>query len=185
MIHPAAELKFINDTIGFGVVATELIPKGTMVWALDQLDRVFTESEYRQLVSTDMLHRAAVEKYAYRDRHGSFIFCWDHGKYVNHSFFANCLGTIHEFEVAVRDIHAGEQLTDDYGTFNLSHPFHAVDEGHSRKQALPDDIVNFHSEWDRQLGGASRHIHRVSQPLRLLIAEDIWASCVRIAEGRA
>ncbi|HAV55880.1 MAG TPA: SET domain-containing protein-lysine N-methyltransferase, partial [Aequorivita sp.] len=42
MIHPKTELKFISDQIGYGVVATEFIPAGTITWALDDLDREFT-----------------------------------------------------------------------------------------------------------------------------------------------
>ena len=38
MIHPDTELQFINDKIGYGVVATKLIPKGSITWALDKLD---------------------------------------------------------------------------------------------------------------------------------------------------
>jgi hypothetical protein len=37
MIHPWTELRFINDSIGYGVFATQFIPKGTIVWALDDL----------------------------------------------------------------------------------------------------------------------------------------------------
>ena len=37
MIHPSTELRFINDEIGYGVVATRFIPKGTIVWALTNL----------------------------------------------------------------------------------------------------------------------------------------------------
>jgi hypothetical protein len=36
---------------------------------------------------------------------------------MNHSCQPNCLGTLHGFEVAVRDITIDEQLTNDYGTF--------------------------------------------------------------------
>jgi hypothetical protein len=42
MIHPDTELRFINEKIGHGVVATKFIPKGTITWVLDKLDRVFT-----------------------------------------------------------------------------------------------------------------------------------------------
>lgn len=38
MIHPDTELRFINEKIGYGVVALKLIPRGTITWALDKLD---------------------------------------------------------------------------------------------------------------------------------------------------
>ena len=30
MIHPDTELRFINNVVGYGVVAKKLIPKGTI-----------------------------------------------------------------------------------------------------------------------------------------------------------
>ena len=40
MIHPDTELRFINREIGFGVVATRLIRRGTIIWVRDELDQV-------------------------------------------------------------------------------------------------------------------------------------------------
>ena len=44
MIHPHTELKFVHEQIGHGVVATRFIPKGTVTWVQDELDRVFTSA---------------------------------------------------------------------------------------------------------------------------------------------
>ena len=75
-----------------------------------------------------------IKKYAYRNQDGKFVLCWDLGKYVNHSFHANCMGTAYEFEIAIRDINPGEQLTDDYGTLNIDEPFECIsEEGTERK----------------------------------------------------
>ena len=49
MIHPKTELQFINKEIGYGVVATEFIPAGTITWVLDKLDREFTPAELESL----------------------------------------------------------------------------------------------------------------------------------------
>jgi hypothetical protein len=38
MTHPKTELKLISNEIGYGVVATDFIPAGTITWALDKLD---------------------------------------------------------------------------------------------------------------------------------------------------
>lgn len=46
MIHPKTELKYISNTIGFGVVATNFIPAGTITWVLDELDQEFSPSEF-------------------------------------------------------------------------------------------------------------------------------------------
>jgi hypothetical protein len=49
MIHPHTELQFISEKIGYGVVATKFIPKGTITWALDKLDRSFTPEQIRTM----------------------------------------------------------------------------------------------------------------------------------------
>lgn len=38
MIHPKTELRYINDTVGYGVFATDRIPKGTIVYVKDSLE---------------------------------------------------------------------------------------------------------------------------------------------------
>ena len=49
MIHPHTELQFISEKIGYGVIATKFIPKGTITWVLDKLDRIFTPEEVRAM----------------------------------------------------------------------------------------------------------------------------------------
>ena len=41
-----------------------------------------------------------------------------------------------------------DELTDDYGYLNLTEPFSARSEGTNRSVVYPDDLVNFHKEWD-------------------------------------
>ena len=108
MIHPQTELKFINEKIGIGVVATEFIPKGTITWAFDPLDKVFMSEEVHEMKS---LFRNFIDKYAYRDHLGNYVLCWDHARFVNHSYHSNCISTAYNFEIAVRDIYPGEELT--------------------------------------------------------------------------
>lgn len=170
MMHPDTEVRFINDVIGYGVVAKKFIPKGTITWVQDPLDRVLTVSEIEKM------HAAVqdqVEKYAFRNNKGELILCWDLAKYVNHSFNANCLSSAYDFEVAVRDIHPGEQLTDDYGYLNISEPFKAVDEGTGRDTVYPDDLLKYHEEWDRQLEDAFEDFDEVAQPLKVLVPEAV------------
>ena len=126
MIHPKTEIKYINDTVGYGVVAKEFIPKGTITWVLDKLDREFTPSE---LENMEPIYKDIFETYAYKNNKGNFVLCWDNGRYVNHSFNSNCLTTAYNFELAIRDIQPGEQLTDDYGYLNVDTPFRGIDEG--------------------------------------------------------
>ena len=170
MLHPDTELRFINERIGFGVFAVRRIPKGTITWVLDDLDRHFTEEEIGAL---DPLRREYFLKYSYRNQRGEYILCWDHGKYINHSFHANCVGTAYELELAARDIEAGEQLTSDYGTLNVDEPFDCdVEEGSSRVRVLPDDLLHYAEVWDRMAAEAFARFNHVEQPLKHLIKQE-------------
>jgi hypothetical protein len=170
MIHPHTELRFINDQIGFGVFATKLIPKGTITWVLDELDQKL-DPEY--VNSTSTFCKEILKKYAYRNQDGLYILCWDLGRYVNHSFHANCMGTAYEFEIAIRDILPGEELTDDYGTLNIEEPFACIPEkGTDRKIVFPDDLLYYHEEWDQQVLEASQYFDRVKQPLLSLVSPE-------------
>ncbi len=181
MIHPHTELRFINAKIGHGVVATQFIPAGTITWALDQLDREFTPKEVSKMAP---IYREILDTYTYRNNKGNFVLCWDNGRYVNHSFNSNCLTTAYDFEVAIRDIHPGEQLTDDYGYLNIPEPFEAEDEGCERKVVYPDDLLTYYSTWDAQLRSVFNKIPLVGQPLKSLLSEPLWQKVGSIAEGK-
>lgn len=178
MIYPHTELRYINDQMGFGVFATKFIPKGTITWALDDLDQILDPDYVNKM---DDYGREVVKKYAYRNQEGKYVLCWDLGRYVNHSFHANCMGTAYEFEVAIRDIYPGEQLMDDYGTLNIDEPFECLpEEGTKRKIVYPDDLLYYHEEWDRKVVGALETLYKVEQPLMHLIRPE-FREKVRIA----
>lgn len=162
MMHPDTEVRFINDVIGYGVVAKKLIPRGTITWVQDDLDRTFSATEVENMHSEI---QEQIEKFCFRNNKGHLVLCWDQAKYVNHSFNANCLSSAYDFEIAVRDIQPGEQLTDDYGYLNISEPFKAVDEGTGRDTVYPDDLLKYHEKWDRQLQEAFQNFEEVEQPL--------------------
>lgn len=170
MIHPHTELRYINEQIGFGVFATQFIPKGTITWALDELDQIL---EPNYLDTVDKYKGEIIKKYAYRNQEGKFVLCWDLGRYVNHSFHANCMGTAYEFEIAIRDIYPGEQLTDDYGTLNIDEPFECIsEEGTERRIVYPDDLLTYYEEWDQQVLSALKHFFEVEQQLFHLLRPE-------------
>jgi hypothetical protein len=182
MIHPKTEIKFINDTVGYGVVATELIPAGTITWALDKLDREFTPE---QVASFDPIYQEIIDTYTFRNNLGNFVLCWDMGRFVNHSFNSNCLTTAYDFEIAIRDILPGEQLTDDYGYLNISAPFKGVDEGTRRKTVYPDDLVKYHQQWDKKLLKVFHKIPLLAQPLGQLLSSKTWQEVNDVAAGKS
>lgn len=180
MIHPDTELRFISNEIGYGVVATRLIPKGTITWVLDCLDREFTPD---QVESMEPIYRDILGTYTFRNNLGNHVLCWDNGRYVNHSFNSNCMSTAYDFEIAVRDIKLGEQLTDDYGYLNITEPFRAKDEGTRRKVVYPDDLRRYGHVWDRKLAKAFRHVPLVEQKLSPLLHCELWDKVGAIARG--
>ncbi|WP_409342708.1 SET domain-containing protein [Paenibacillus sp. MBLB4367] len=182
MMHPDTELRYINDQIGFGVFATKFIPKGTITWALDDLDQLLEASHVHSL---DERRKAPVLKYSYRNQHGQYILCWDIGKYVNHSFHANCVGTAYEIELAARDIYPGEQLTDDYGTLNVDVPFDCFpEEGTDRVRVMPDDLLRYADYWDKLAWEAFAHFNHVDQPLGHLVRSEFRRKLEAVAEHR-
>lgn len=172
MIHPDTEVRFISKEKGYGVVATKLIPKGTITWVQDDLDQVFTKE---QIVNMNPFVKKHLDIYSFTNKNGEMVLCWDNGKFVNHSFKPSCFSTPYDFEIAIRDIHPGEELTDDYGYLNVEKPFDAIDEGTIRKTVYPDDILNFHEEWDALIKENAPKVLQVKQALINLIPEKTWA----------
>jgi hypothetical protein len=181
MIHPNTELKYISDAIGYGVVATTLIPAGTITWVLDKLDREFAPSDFQSMAP---IYQNILETYTYRNNKGNFVLCWDNGRFVNHSFNSNCLTTAYDFEIAIRDIQPGEQLTDDYGYLNISEPFRGVDEGTKRKVVYPDDLTKYHKVWDKKIEKVFGNILLLEQPLKTLISDKLWTKIQNITDGK-
>jgi uncharacterized protein len=182
MIHPDTELRYISAKIGYGVVATKLIPKGTITWALDKLDRIFEPEEIQAFEDT---YQQILDTYCYRDKDGNYVLCWDHARFVNHSFNSSCITTAYDFEVAVRDIHPGEQLTDDYGYLNINEPFYCEPEiGSNRTQVLPNDLLHYHAEWDSKLLAAFAFFNKVEQPLAKFLPREMYEKAKLIGEGK-
>ena len=159
MIHPHTELRFISPQVGYGVVATQKIPAGTITWALDKLDRTFTFEEFEAL---DPLYQEILDTYTYRNNKGQFVLCWDNGRFVNHSFKSNCLTTAYDFELAIRDIEAGTQ----------------------RKVVYPDDLLRYHKAWDKKLLNVFPKVPKLEQPLKALFSEEAWKNVLAIANNK-
>ncbi len=117
MIHPHTELSFVSPQVGWGVFATRSIPRGTITWVLDSRDRRLDAAEVSALTPEEF-------RCCYQDGEGLWVLAADHGRSVNHSCDPNCVsGGEDGFEIAIRDIRAGEQLTDDYGELQGYPPF--------------------------------------------------------------
>ncbi len=110
-----------SEIDGIGLFAAEFIPRGSIVWEFTRgFDRQFTKGAILQLPSAAHIYLA---KYAYKSRKsGRYILAEDNGKYFNHSSTPNTMsvhadGVPEVVTYALRDIHIGEEITDDYSSF--------------------------------------------------------------------
>lgn len=181
MIHPHTELRFISNEVGYGVVATKHIPAGTITWVYDKLDREFSPEDFAQM---EPLYQNILDTYSFRNNNGNLILCWDNARYVNHSFNSNCLSTAYDFEIAIRDIAPGEQLTDDYGYLNITSPFRGINEGTRRKVVYPDDLIKYYKIWDKKLLRVFNRIPKLEQQLKPLLSQAMWEEIEAIAAGK-
>jgi len=62
MLHPYTELRFIDHKIGYGVVATRLIPRGTLTWVRDDFDQTFSAEQVKDMTP---IYRDLIAKYAF------------------------------------------------------------------------------------------------------------------------
>lgn len=169
MIHPNTELKLIDEHVGYGVFATADIPEGTIVYVKDSLELSISPTDY--LMHTEEM-KEVIEKYSYIDESGNRIISWDFAKYVNHCCNCNSISTGYGFEIAIREIKKGEQITDEYGIFNLVRPMTLVcGEQHCRKEIKPTDFDNYYKDWDRKIQKSIIKLFDLEQPLMPFIDE--------------
>lgn len=181
MIHPNTEVRYINNEKGYGLFATREIPRGTITWTLDHLDRVITQEVMEQ---QDHRYREILMKYSFRNNRGDYIFCWDNGRFINHSFNSNCCLTPYNLEIAIRDIAEGEEITDDYGYLNIIEPFEANADGGDRSVVYPDDLLRYADIWDEKIKAAFPALYKVEQPLKVYIEPGISAILEDIKKNR-
>ena len=182
MIHPNTELRFISSSMGYGVFATAAIPKGTIVYVKDPLE---IEIDPEQFGALPPLLQQQVDRYSYIDELGMRIVSWDLGKYVNHACDCNTMSTGYGFEIALRDIAAGEEITDEYGLFNIPHPMPLNCAcTHCRGFLNATDIDVYHEVWDRTVQGALAHLQSVAQPLWSLLSPNTVTEVLDYLGGR-
>ena len=93
---------------GKGLFAKEFIPKGTIICFECNKCRVLSGIESDKM---SVKEKEDMFNYAYRKKDGSFIAPCDETRYLNHSCNANILGADPGFDIVVRDIKKGEELT--------------------------------------------------------------------------
>lgn len=180
MMHPDTELKWVNDEIGYGVFATRFIPKGTAVYVRDALE---IKVERHSPLVKNPAYQDIITKYSYVDAKGDYILSWDHGRYVNHCCFPSSVTTGYGFEIAIRDIAAGEEITDDYGLLNIEEniPLTCRKPG-CRKLARASDFDQYVEHWDGLVKDALTQFYRHDQPLLKFLDQGILQQLNRYLE---
>ncbi len=182
MLHPHTELRFVSPEIGYGIFATAFIPKGTITWVKDELDRIIPKEKIKEFSPANLEN---LLKYTYRTSTGDYFFCWDLTRFVNHSFTPNSMLTSLGFEIAIRDINIGDEMTNDYGTLNIIEKFqcaHSPSTNH-REFVCPDDLQRFHAKWDLMIDSAFSFINKVNQPLENFLSTDQTKEIENIKNG--
>jgi len=105
---------------------------------------------------------------------GSFSISWDIAKNLNHCCHYNTLSTGFGFDIATRDIAAGEEITQDYGAFNMGDPL--VLECKYADCCIKINANDFDimaDQWDHDIRRALRSFRSVSQPLLPYLGDEI------------
>ncbi len=165
VIHPDTTLRWVDEHVGFGVFATRRIPRGTITWVLDPLDRLFDDADLPPR------YQPLIEKYTYRTAAGKRLLAWDLCRYMNHSCEANTFSPGLNLEVAVRDIEPGEQLTSDYAALNLEEGFTCMCGASGCRTWVADEQFELLApQWDELIRAAFSKIPTVEQPLWDLVS---------------
>lgn len=169
MLHPHTRIQHISDDMGYGIFATKKIPAGAITYIKDALE---IEISKALLENYTPRMREIIDKYSFTDGAGNHVLSWDLAKYVNHHCNANTLSTGYGFEIAIRDILPGEELTDDYGMFINKEFACSCDSPTCRKKLKPTDYETQSERWDSLVKPILKNIWMVEQPLFALIDDE-------------
>lgn len=110
---------------GIGLFAAEFIPQGTTTWKFTpDFDLRVTAKDLEKLRE---IARNTFLKYAFLSkRTGLYVLCSDDARFFNHSVEptigdANSSESVEGIDIALRDIHPGEELTCDYTAFDAQY----------------------------------------------------------------
>lgn len=169
MLHKSLRLAWISPEKGYGLFATEFIPKGTITFVNDHLDLIIDPKDSR-------FHKepyiSILEKYSYSNTSGERVLCWDLGKYMNHCCAPNSMTTGYGFDIALMDIAIDEEVTTDYGVFTIEHQMTmSCDKKNCRKLLSIRTFDSCVPTWDTHIKDALKNLEAVPQPLWSLLDE--------------
>jgi SET domain-containing protein len=120
MLHPAVQVLEQDAIHGRGLVATEWIRRGEVVWKLDpDLPRLSCS----EVATWSQQEREALAYVAFQCDEANLAICEDLSRYMNHSCDPNTWWADSDTLIARRDIGPGEEVTYDYATTEVEVDF--------------------------------------------------------------
>jgi uncharacterized protein len=102
---------------GVGLFAATELPAGTVIWEFTEgVDWRITPGEFAEFPEP---FRSRLRHYVYQEESGTYVLCGDNAKFMNHADEPNCDDPEGEYTITRRLVHAGEELTCDYRSFDL------------------------------------------------------------------
>lgn len=109
----------VSSVHGFGLIADEFIPKGTVTWEYHPVfDCAFTDEE---VMAAPEIIRKTLLHFCYFDKElNKHVLCGDGQRFINHSQDVSKINieSITRRDVAARDIQPGEEFLCDYRKFD-------------------------------------------------------------------
>ncbi len=176
MIHPHTYVRHDSSGRGYGVFASKALPMGTLICVPDPFDQNVT---LESVMAAPLILREKFLTYAYRSVEGHLVLGWDESRYMNHCCQANSLMTAFGFEIAIRDIDEGAEVTTDYGLLNIIEGYAVSCDAQECRHSLvpvpqwaPAALQQQVAEWDRRILPALRVAAHVEDPLSALLTAD-------------
>lgn len=181
MLISSAVLRWVSNEKGHGIFAKEFIPKGTITFVNDALD-IYLDPNDPKFQKEPYL--SLLDRYAYNAPDGRLVLCWDFGKYMNHCCWPNTLSTGYGFDIAIKDIAIGEEITTDYGTISTGHEMvFQCEKANCRKGITNESFDQCAKLWDEQILEALKLSDKVTQPLWNLLEKDVISDLNRFFQG--
>ncbi len=163
MLHPHIIVRK-SLISGCGLVASKKIPCGTIVHITSN-ERVYTVKQYNNF---SRRYKAVLRKYAYEDENENLVYLTNSAKFWNHCCAPNTAPFM-DFDIAIRDILPGEEVTYDYAFLHpaWSKPMRCTCgvrncRGEIRRESSTSKVIKRQQSLAEQ---ASKRIAHVPQPL--------------------
>jgi uncharacterized protein len=172
MIHPHTKVLNFGEKDESGVFATQFIPKGTLITVPSEVDQILSLEE---VAAMPLSERTFLSEYAYLNNQGEYVLHHDNARYMNHSCEPNTLTVVDiDICIAVRDILANEEITEDYGLYYAEIAFDCFCGSKTcRKKVRQEDIKEYGQEWDNKIASVFHLIPKVEQPLWEIAAPSL------------